>query len=52
LKIFGITRRRIASSEEPVKKSDGKGGIIDMLLRGVLLVEHKSLGISLDRAFT
>ena len=50
--VFGITRRRIASFEEPVKKSDGKGGFIDMLWRGQLLVEHKSLGKSLDRAFT
>ncbi len=50
--VFGITRRRIASFEEPVKKSDGKGGFIDMLWRGQLLLEHKSLGKSLDRAFT
>ncbi|MDP2229475.1 DNA methyltransferase [Methylotenera sp.] len=49
--VFGITRRRIASFEEPVKKSDGKGGYIDMLWRGQLLVEHKSRGKSLDRAF-
>ncbi|MEI8362679.1 MAG: DNA methyltransferase [Betaproteobacteria bacterium] len=49
--VFGITRRRIASFEEPVKKSDGKGGFIDMLWRGQLLVEHKSRGKSLDRAF-
>ena len=49
--VFGITRRRIASFEEPVKKSDGKGGFIDMLWRGQLLVEHKSRGRSLDRAF-
>jgi hypothetical protein len=50
--VFGITRRRIASFEEPVKKSDGKGGFIDMLWRGQLLVEHKSRGKNLDRAFT
>ena len=49
--VFGITRRRIASFEEPVKKSDGKGGFIDMLWRGQLLVEHKSRGRSLYRAF-
>ncbi len=49
--VFGITRRRIASFETPVKKSDGKGGFIDMLWRGQLLVEHKSRGKSLDRAF-
>jgi len=50
--VFGITRRRIASFEAPVKKSDGKGGFIDLLWKGVLVVEHKSLGKDLDRAFT
>jgi hypothetical protein len=50
--VFGITRRRIASFEEPVKKSDGKGGFIDLLWRGQLLVEHKSRGKNLDKAFT
>ena len=49
--VFGITRRRTASFETPVKKSDGKGGFIDLLWKGVLLVEHKSLGKDLDRAF-
>ena len=48
--VFGITRRRVASFETPVKKSDGKGGYIDLLWRGVLLVEHKSRGKDLDRA--
>ena len=50
--IFGITRRRIASFEEPIKKSDDKGGFIDLLWRGQLLVEHKSRGKNLDKAFT
>lgn len=49
--VFGITRRRVASFETPVKKSDGTGGFIDLLWKGVLLVEHKSLGKDLDRAF-
>src|SRR5579863_9860679 len=49
--VFGITRRRVASFERPVVKSDGKGGFIDLLWKGVLLVEHKSLGRDLDRAF-
>ncbi|MCK6407149.1 MAG: hypothetical protein L6Q60_14210 [Rhodocyclaceae bacterium] len=48
--VFGITRRRIASFETPVKKGDGKGGYIDLLWRGMLLVEHKSRGKDLDRA--
>ena len=49
--IYGMKRRRVASFEAPVKKSDGKGGFIDLLWKGVLLVEHKSLGKNLDRAF-
>jgi len=49
--VFGITRRRIASFEKPVVKSDGKGGYIDLLWKGILLVEHKSRGLDLDRAF-
>jgi hypothetical protein len=48
--IFGLTRRRVASFETPVKKGDGKGGFIDLLWRGVLLVEHKSRGKDLDKA--
>lgn len=49
--VFGITRRRVASFEIPVKKSDGKGGYIDLLWKGKVLVEHKSRGLDLDRAF-
>lgn len=49
--VFGISRRRVASFEKPVKKSDGKGGFIDLLWKGVLVVEHKSGGKDLDRAF-
>jgi hypothetical protein len=48
--VFGITRRRIASFEHAVKKSDGAQGFIDLLWKGVLLVEHKSRGRNLDRA--
>src|ERR1039457_1073296 len=48
--VFGISRRRVASFEAPVKKSDGHGGFIDLLWKGVLLVEHKSRGKDLDRA--
>lgn len=48
--VFGITRRRVASFETPIKKGDGRGGFIDLLWKGTLLVEHKSLGKDLDRA--
>ncbi len=49
--VFGITRRRVASFEKKVKKIDGKGGFIDLLWKGVLLVEQKSRGKNLDRAY-
>ena len=48
--IFGITRRRVASFEKLAKKIDGKDGFIDLLWKGVLLIEHKSRGKDLDRA--
>lgn len=28
--VFGVTRRRVASFEAPVKKGDGHGGFIDL----------------------
>lgn len=49
--IFGVSRRRVASFEKRVKKIDGKDGYIDLLWKGVLLIEHKSRGKDLDRAF-
>lgn len=49
--VFGVSRRRVATFEEPVKKSDGHGGFIDLLWKGILLVEHKSRGKDLNRAF-
>ena len=50
--IFGITRRRIASFEEPVKKLGDKQGYIDLFWKGTLIVEHKSAGKDLDKAYT
>jgi len=49
--IFGVPRRRFATFEERVKKIDGKDGYIDLLWRGMILIEHKSRGKDLDRAF-
>lgn len=49
--VFGISRRRVASFEKPVKKGDRKQGFIDLLWKGVILVEHKSRGRDLDKAF-
>jgi len=49
--VFGVSRRRTASFERKVKKIDGKDGYIDLLWKGVVLVEHKSRGKDLDRAY-
>lgn len=49
--VFGISRRRLASFEEPVKKLGNKQGFIDLFWKGTLLVEHKSKGKDLDAAF-
>ena len=49
--VFGVSRRRVASFEKPVKKIDGKDGYIDLLWKGILLIEHKSRGKDLDRAY-
>lgn len=49
--IFGISRRRVASFERPIRRPDGSEGYIDLLWKGTLLVEHKSRGKDLDRAY-
>jgi len=49
--IFGVNRRRVATFEKPVKKLDNRDGSIDLLWKGEILVEHKSLGKNLDKAF-
>jgi hypothetical protein len=48
--VFGVTRRRVASFEEPVKKLGDERGFIDLFWKGVLLVEQKSAGRDLARA--
>jgi hypothetical protein len=48
--VFGVTRRRVASFEEPVKKLGDERGFIDLFWKGVLLVEQKSAGRDLTRA--
>src|SRR5437016_3000098 len=48
--IFGVTRRRVATFEEPVRLLGNRRGFIDLFWKGVLLVEQKSAGGSLIRA--
>jgi len=49
--VFGISRRRVASFEQQVKKIDDKQGFIDLLWKGVILIEHKSRGKDLEKAY-
>jgi hypothetical protein len=49
--VFGLSPWRLASFEHAVKKHGGGQGFVDQFWPGTLLVEHKSRGKSLDRAF-
>ena len=49
--LFGISRRRVASFEEPVSKLGDRRGSIDLFWKGTLLIEHKSRGKDLDSAY-
>ncbi len=49
--VFGISRRRVASFEQQVKKIDDKQGYIDLLWKGQMLIEHKSRGKDLEKAY-
>ncbi len=51
LNIFDITRRRVATFEHRVKKLDDGDGYIDLLWKGYLLVEMKSRGKDLAKAY-
>jgi hypothetical protein len=53
--IFGLDRKRVASFEKQVQLTRAgeklKNGRIDAFWKGTLLIEHKSAGQDLDRAF-
>ena len=49
--VFGVPRKRVATFEQRIKKLDGRSGYIDLLWKGILLIEQKSRGKDLDRAF-
>lgn len=48
--VFGVSRRAVASFEEPVRGLSGDYGWIDLLWPGIVLVEHKSRGKDLGKA--
>lgn len=49
--VFGVPRKRVATFEQRIKKLDGRSGYIDLLWKGILLIEQKSRGKDLDRAY-
>ena len=51
LNIFGISRKRVAHFEHRVKKLSEADGYIDLLWKGMLLVEMKSHGKDLLKAY-
>lgn len=52
LNIFDISQKRVATFEHRVKKIDDASGYIDLLWPGILLVEMKSRGQDLEKAYT
>jgi len=58
--VFGISRRRVTTFEQQVRltpspRGEGRGeakqGYIDLLWKGVILIEHKSRGKDLEKAY-
>ena len=49
--IFDVRRRSVARYEEHVRKLDDRSGFIDLFWPGVLIVEQKSAGRDLTRAY-
>jgi type I restriction-modification system DNA methylase subunit len=49
--VFGISRKKIGTFEHRVKKLSETDGYIDLLWKGTILVEMKSRGKNLDKAF-
>ena len=49
--VFGVRRRNVARYEAHVAKLDNRSGFIDLFWPGVLLVEQKSAGRDLHKAY-
>ena len=50
-RVFGVERRSVARYEEHVAKLDNSSGFIDLFWPGVLIVEQKSAGRDLSKAY-
>lgn len=49
--VFGISNRKVSTFEHKVKKLDDHDGYIDLLWKGTILIEMKSRGKNLDKAY-
>ena len=49
--VFDVKRRRVATFEQQIRKLSNTTGFIDLFWPGVLLVEQKSEGLDLDKAY-
>ena len=49
--VFGVRRRSVARYEEHVTKLNDRSGFIDLFWPGVLMVEQKSAGRDLEKAY-
>jgi type I restriction-modification system DNA methylase subunit len=49
--VFGLNQRKVATFEHKVKKLDNGDGYIDMLWKGQILIEMKSKGKDLGKAY-
>lgn len=49
--VFGISSKRVSTFEHRVKKLNEKDGYIDLLWKGTILIEMKSRGKNLDKAY-
>ncbi len=49
--VFGISSKRVSTFEHRIKKLDDTDGYIDLLWKGTILIEMKSRGKNLDKAY-
>lgn len=49
--VFGISSKKVSTFEHRVKKLDEREGYIDLIWKGTILVEMKSRGKNLDKAY-
>jgi hypothetical protein len=50
--VFGINSKKVSAFEHRVKKLDDSDGYIDLLWKGTILIEMKSRGKNLDKAYS